>query len=340
MGCYLGVDTSYYTTSVAVVDGAGRLLFDGRRPVGVPAGARGVAPMAAAEAHRAVLPVLLAQALAAARDAGGLAAVGASARPRPQPGSYLPVFPVGAAAAQQVAADHGVPFYPTTHQEMHIMAGLWSAGASPGQAFLAVHLSGGTTELLRVQRQPGGGFAEERLGGTQDLYAGQFIDRVGVALGLPFPAGPHLERLAREGQPGAVTLPAAVQGLTVSFSGPEAAAARLVGHARPQDLALAVLLCVARTLEKWLRAAMDRTGLREVLLVGGVAANGILRRRLAYRLEHPAVGARLYWADPRYAVDNAVGVALLARAAHGAATAGGLQQSDAWGNEGHARADP
>lgn len=308
---FLGIDTSYYTTSVALLDEAGRLLADGRRPLSVPAGARGVAPAQAVWAHLQALPPLLEEVL---RQAPPVRAVAASVAPRPQPGSYLPVFRVSEGFGRSLAAALQVPFYPTTHQEMHIMAGLWSAGEQPaGAEFLAVHLSGGTTELLRVRRTGAGGFVEELLGGTTDLHAGQFVDRVGVALGLPFPSGPHLERLAAAGRPAAVALPAVVRGRQVSFSGPEAQAQRLVGAVAPADLALAVFLCVARTLEKWLRPVLAETGLSEVLIVGGVAANAIVRARLRERLEHRAVGARLLFAQPPYSTDNAVGVAEIAR---------------------------
>ncbi len=311
----LGIDTSYYTCSVALVDEDGRLLEDQRRLISVAEGERGVAPNEAVWAHLNALPDLAEPVLR--RHGRSVAAVAASVKPRPVEGSYLPPFRVGEGFGRALASALGVPFYPTTHQEMHIQAGLWSADTPPrGDRFLAVHLSGGTTELIRVTRRPGG-FAEELLGGTQDLHAGQFVDRVGVALGLPFPAGPHLERLAASGEPGRVRLPSAVRGYTVSFSGPESAAQRLVGQAAPADLALAVLHAVARTVEKWLLHAMEETGLREVLIVGGVAANQIVRARLRHRLEHPAVGARLAFAQPRFSTDNAVGTALLARACHG-----------------------
>jgi N6-L-threonylcarbamoyladenine synthase len=311
---YLGIDTSYYTTSLALVDDAGRLLEDQRRPLVVKAGERGVAPPQAVWSHLKALPEVAAPLLRAyGRE---IVAVCASVKPRPIEGAYLPPFQVSESFGRTIAAALGVAFYPSTHQEMHIMAGLWSAENPPvGEQFLAVHLSGGTTELLRVTRRPGG-FDEELLGGTQDLHAGQFVDRVGVALGLPFPAGPHLEKLAAGGQFGKVTLPSSVQGWTVSFSGPETAAQRLVGKAAGADLALAVLGCVAKTLEKWLRMAVAETGLREILIVGGVAANQFLRARLRERLEHPAVGARLSFAQPRFSTDNAVGTALLALANH------------------------
>lgn len=315
---FLGIDTSYYTTSLALVDADGRLLEDQRRPLTVPKGERGVSPPQAVWAHLKALPGVAEPLLRA--WGGRIAAVAASTRPRPIEGAYLPPFKVSEGFGRSIAAALGVPFYPSSHQEMHIMAGLWSSEQPPrSDQFLAVHLSGGTTELIRVTRRRGG-FAEELLGGTHDLHAGQFVDRIGVALGLPFPAGPHLERLAAGGEPGRVKIPSSVQGFTVSFSGPETAAQRMVGRADRADLAMAVQACVAKTLEKWLRTAARETGLREVLIVGGVSANQWIRHRLKERLEHPAVGLRLAFAQPAYSTDNAVGTALLCREAHLAAS--------------------
>ncbi|HWI65999.1 MAG TPA: O-sialoglycoprotein endopeptidase [Symbiobacteriaceae bacterium] len=311
---YLGIDTSYYMTSVALVDESGRLLEDRRRPLVVGLGQRGHSPAEAVWRHVKALPEVIEPVLAQyGRD---IAAVAASTRPRPFEGAFLPPFKVSEGYGRTVAAALGVPFYASSHQEMHIMAGLWSAEQPPeGEQFLAVHLSGGTTELIKTTRRPGG-FDEELFGATADLHAGQLVDRVGVALGLPFPAGPHLEQLARQGTPGKVTLPSHVHGRTVSFSGPETAGQRLVGHAEPADVALAVIMCVAKTLEKWLRSAVEETGIKEILIVGGVASNGILRERLKEKLEHRAVGARLAFAQAQYSSDNAVGTAVLARANH------------------------
>src|SRR5690606_29970716 len=113
-------------------------------------------------------------------------------------------------------------------------------------------------EVVLGERGAGAGrFALRRLGGTEDLAAGQMIDRVGVALGLPFPAGPALEELAAQGRPGALRLPVSARGTTVSFSGPTTAALRALdqGAAGP-DLALAVLECVAETLARLVVAAL------------------------------------------------------------------------------------
>ena len=95
-----------------------------------------------------------------------------------------------------IARTLGIHFYTFSHQEGHIAAGLWSSGLPPGH-YLAVHLSGGTTELLSVKAKEGAHLEIDRIGGSSDLHAGQFVDRIGVAMGLGFPACPALEECCR-----------------------------------------------------------------------------------------------------------------------------------------------
>lgn len=311
MKAVLGIDTSCYTTSVAVVDIKGNLIGEHRRLLTVPEGEKGLQQSQAvfqhvqhiAEVFKVIEPLL---------KNIELVAVSASIKPRPVEGSYMPVFTVSEAHGRVLASTLGIPFWGTTHQEGHILAGLWSSQLNPPSSFLAVHLSGGTSELLLVTSRPREArFVIDILGATQDLHAGQLIDRVGVSLGLPFPSGPHLEKLAQQAQDNKIFIPSSVKGYSFSFSGSETCAKRLIsqGIAKP-DIARAVENCIAKTLEKILRRAIEKTGLKTVLLVGGVAANKHLRERLRYRLEHPAVGAQLYFAEPSLSTDNSVGVAL------------------------------
>jgi N6-L-threonylcarbamoyladenine synthase len=130
----------------------------------------------------------------------------------------------------------GVPFFALSHQVGHLLAALWSANISWSD-FLAVHMSGGTTELLVVSM--GEDITVAELGGSTDLHVGQFIDRVGVRLGLPFPAGPGLEELGRQAGSDALVVPVSVDGLTVSFSGPESFVRRVLdsGKHTPPEVA-------------------------------------------------------------------------------------------------------
>jgi len=320
---YLGIDTSAYTTSVAVVDSAGRLLSDKRLVLPVPEGDQGLKQSTALFYHMQNLPNLVRE-VAAQVDLRQLRALAASGKPRPSENSYMPVFLAGLQLAESIAAVMKIPLIKTTHQEGHLAAGLWSAGCLELARFLAVHFSGGTSEILLVEREPGHElqYRIEILGGSEDLAAGQFIDRVGVAMGLPLTAGPGLERLAREQEEengeirgaGRVVLKSSVRGLRMSFSGAETAAKRLLAQNTPRaEVARAVEHCLATTLEKVLRRAALDTGIKDILVVGGVAANSYLRRRLKHRLEHPAIGAHLIYPHTAYSSDNAVGASIIAR---------------------------
>jgi len=314
MDLFLGIDSSCYTSSVAVVDEEGTLIYDRRQLLKVETGERGLMQSQAVFQHLQNLPELIAG--IDSKTLARLTAVGVSARPRPAEGSYMPVFTVGTSFALVLAAARNVKLRETTHQEGHLVSGLWSAGAEGqmlmGRQFLAVHLSGGTSELLLVECRDGY-LHINILGGSTDLHAGQFIDRVGVRLGLSFPAGPALEKLASGGGRTDIRIPSAVRGYEFSFSGPEVAAARLILRGGPPaEVALAVEHCIAITLEKVVRKAVVEQGLADVLFVGGVAANSYIRDRLREKLEHPAVGARLLFAEPKFSGDNAVGAALTA----------------------------
>jgi len=304
----LGIDTSNYTTSFCLIDEQGQIVKEERRLLKVEEGERGLQQSAALFQHVQNMPVLIES---FGDLTGKLSAVAVSTRPRRLVGSYMPVFTAGIAVGRSLAVTHGVPFIETTHQEGHIAAGEGSAGEVPADHFLAVHISGGTTDLLDVKRLPDG-YEIDELGCSIDLHAGQFVDRVGVALGLPFPAGPHLEQLAMESTNEDVTLPSPVNGYNMSFAGPESAAMRLIQQGTPAaDVARAVERCIAKGLEKTLRKAVEERGVKDLLIVGGVAANTFIRERLKLRLEHRAVGARLYFALPKYSTDNAFGVARL-----------------------------
>ncbi|HWQ89863.1 MAG TPA: O-sialoglycoprotein endopeptidase [Desulfitobacteriaceae bacterium] len=305
---YLGLDTSAYTTSLAIVNEGRDLIWESQNILKVAVGETGLAQSTAFFQH---VHNLTNQIPAIPRSLWEtLAGIGVSCSPRPVAGSYMPVFTAGIALANALAAARQIPLFLTSHQEGHIAAGCASAKGPAAEKFLAVHLSGGTTELLLVSHTAPGRFSLELLGGTTDLHAGQFVDRVGVRLGLQFPAGRALEELALEAEPEAASLlPSAVKGFEVSFSGVESAAQRLIDQGiSKSNVALAVEGCLVRTLAKLIANGMESTGLQQVLMVGGVAANKYLRSELDRRLHKQG---QFYWAEPDWCRDNAIGVALL-----------------------------
>lgn len=314
MDAVLGIDTSNYRTSLCLIDTSGQIIAEEKQLLSVKEGERGLKQSEALFQHVKRLPEL---ARKMAKGGHRIIAIAVSRTPRPATGSYMPVFLAGQMAAEMMAHFFDVPLYYTSHQEGHIAAGEYTLPAPLStDRFLAVHLSGGTSELLDCTKQ-NGGYAIAHIGGTQDLHAGQLIDRVGVALGLPFPAGPYLEELAKGAGDADFSVPSSVFAYTFSFSGPEAALLRAVEQKVPAaQIARAAEKCIAATLEKVLRTAVENGYAKDILIVGGVSANLYIKNRLVKRLTHRAVGARLYFADPAYAGDNAFGVARIGLLQH------------------------
>jgi N6-L-threonylcarbamoyladenine synthase len=288
-----------------------KLINEARNILEVTLGERGISQSEGVYQHIRKIPALVEQVFALKAPALTLAAVAVSSVPRDTADSFMPVFKVGETIGRCIAASNALPLFSVSHQINHILAGRWSALGPEAERFLALHVSGGTTELHEVSFEKG--FVLHKIGQTMDLHAGQFVDRVGVALGLPFPAGMHLEELALKTSHTRCVIPSCVRDNLISFSGPESHAQRLISAGNPrEEIALAVLTCIAKSLEKLLRPALEKTELKDILIVGGVASNRIIRSILQKRLAHPAVGARLYFAAPEYSRDNAVGTALWA----------------------------
>ena len=297
----LGFDTSNYTTSAAVfgngtAENRGKLLT-------VPEGTLGLRQSDALFQHVKRLH-LMTERLRADGVLGELAAVGASTRPREVEGSYMPCFLVGEGEGRTLAAALGVPFYPCSHQQGHIAAAAWSAGREDllDKPHLAWHLSGGTTELLRVEPE-GHSVRAEVIGGTSDLAAGQFIDRAGVLLGLPFPAGKALDALY---EPDAdLGYPVKLNGLTFSLSGMENKVKALLEKGEtPAYIARFTIDTIAGVVRRATAEAQKRWPGLPVLCSGGVASNRRLREVLTE-------SCQAVFAQPQYSTDNALGVAIL-----------------------------
>lgn len=302
---FLGIDTSNYTTSAALCVN-GEIVRNCKAPVRVAEGEKGVRQSDAVFSHVQNLPEVVAQ-------VGALkpTAVGYSARPRDVEGSYMPCFLAGKAVAESVASLFGVPCYAFSHQAGHIAAAVYSAGAKEalGEKFLAYHVSGGTTELLLVEKDPAGGYRIEKIGGTLDLTAGQAIDRVGVMLGLRFPCGPALEKLA-EGQKFRKPHPS-VEGLGCHFSGLENQAQKMHADGVPDgEIAAYVLEFVKATLDKLSENALAAYPGLPLLFAGGVMSCGRIKEYFTMKY-----GA--FFADPAFSSDNACGTALLTMERYG-----------------------
>ena len=306
----LGIDTSNYATSLAVFDtNAGEVVCDCKKFLPVKAGQLGLRQSDALFHHTAALPDLLAE-LGTKADLTQIGAVGVSTKPRPVDGSYMPCFLAGINAATAFALGKGIPLVHTTHQQGHIAAALFATGERElfEQENLVFHVSGGTTDLLLCQ----GAEHITPLGTSQDLYAGQAVDRLGVKLGYPFPAGVYVsEQAARCDEK--VHPKVSVKGVNCSLSGLENQYTKLLAEGKdPAYVCKYCLICVAETLTRMARAALeDHPGL-PVVFAGGVMSSDLIRTYVSVRVP----GAR--FVPGKFASDNAIGVSILAAREQGA----------------------
>lgn len=306
----LGIDTSNYTTSVAVLSVDGRLLANLKRPLEVKKGERGLRQSDALFLHTVNIPVLMNEVRIQFSDMTPIC-VGVSEKPRNAEGSYMPCFLAGIASAESVCATSSIPLYKFSHQCGHIMAAIYSSGRYDllDKEFAAFHISGGTTELVRVKAD-GNGFITELLGGTSDLNAGQVIDRIGVLMDLPFPAGAHMERLALSNTRKIPKKPISKNGMTVNLSGLENLASKLYKEKEDKALVAAFVLdLIGKSIIAMSEAYEEKYGKTTFVYAGGVMCNSIIRRMLSEKFD-------AVFADVSVSSDNAVGIAELARRAH------------------------
>ncbi|MBQ1260972.1 MAG: hypothetical protein IIX96_03075, partial [Clostridia bacterium] len=238
----LGIDTSNYTTSVGIMYADGELIANIKRPLPVKPGECGLRQSDAVFAHIKNLPSAMEEAREFLKGRTP-ACVGVSVRPRNAQGSYMPCFLSGVSAAAAISAALGIKTYEFSHQCGHIMAALYSSGAEQllGREFAAFHVSGGTTELVRVCPDKIG-FKCSAVGGTLDLNAGQLVDRIGVMLGLRFPCGAELEALALNNTKKVPVKRITQRDLHVNLSGIENIAKRLYNDTGDKELTAAFVL--------------------------------------------------------------------------------------------------
>ena len=304
----IGIDTSNYTTSVAVLTLDGELVANIKRPLPVKHGERGLRQSDAVFAHIKNMPGAMEEAREALGGRQPLA-VGVSERPRNKDGSYMPCFLSGVSIAEGIGASLGVPVYKFSHQCGHIMAALYSAGRDIPERFFAFHISGGTTELVVAEKRDMG-FECRTVGGTKDLNAGQIIDRIGVYMGMPFPAGKYMEEAALRNTACVPKKKPPTDGAYANLSGLENMAVALYEQTKDEALVAAFVFdYVGRAVEMMCDFARETEGDLPFVFAGGVMSNSILKDRLAKRLDAS-------FAEPLLSADNAVGIAILAKNAY------------------------
>ena len=307
----LAIETSCDDTCAAVVSEAGDVRSNAIASQGLMhARYGGVVPEVASRHHLELVDVVIADALE--RAGVSLDRIGRVAVTR-GPG-LIGALLVGVSSAKALAAARGLPLAPVDHLHGHVVAS--TLGPDPIEPpYLCLVASGGHTFLARVEELG----SHEVLGQTLDDAAGEAFDKGARLLGLGYPGGPELDRLARDGDPEAFDLPRAAPGaLDFSFSGLKTAllyTIRDLGEAeagrRRADLAASYQRAIVDALVRRLADAIERQGARRVAIGGGVAANSELRRRVEQLCSELALAL---WIPPmELCTDNAAMIAGAAR---------------------------
>jgi len=301
----LAVETSCDDTCAAVLGPDGGVRSNVISSQGIHDRYGGVVPEVASRHHLELVDAVVDDALAragAALDDVELVAV-------TQGPGLIGALLVGVASAKALAAARRLPLAPVDHLQGHVAANF--LGEQPFEPpFLCLVASGGHTFLARVEAHDG----FEVLGQTLDDAAGEAFDKGARLLGLPFPGGPHIDRLAREGDPHAFAFPtgAGVAGLDLSFSGIKTALLYTLRDLRGDpplaDLAASYQHAIVEALSVRVARAVEQTGLRRVAIGGGVAANSLLRDRIAGLSD-----VEVHVPDRSLCTDNAAMIASAAR---------------------------
>ena len=303
MSYCLGIDTSNYTTSAALYDPMSGVIHK-KKLLPVKQGECGLRQSDAVFHHTQQLPMIVDELL---KDfSGNITAIGVSSRPRDVEGSYMPCFTVGLGAAKILSSTMKLPMYTFSHQSGHIAAAAYSAGNLEllNNKHIAFHVSGGTTEAVLVTPCKDKIFKAEIAARTLDLNAGQLIDRIGVMLGLGFPCGAELERLA-EKSTSTPKVKATLKGADCCLSGIENICRRAYeSGTSKEDIALLCLMYVEKTLECMCKELLKLHGELPVIFAGGVMSDRIIKTRLSEKFS-------AYFAEPEFSADNAAGIAIL-----------------------------
>ncbi|MDH0895860.1 MULTISPECIES: tRNA (adenosine(37)-N6)-threonylcarbamoyltransferase complex transferase subunit TsaD [unclassified Pseudomonas] len=307
----LGLETSCDETGVALYDSERGLLADALfSQIDLHRVYGGVVPELASRDHvKRMLPLIRQVLGEAGVEAAQIEAIAYTSGP-----GLVGALLVGASCAQALAFAWGIPAIGVHHMEGHLLAPMLEE-QPPAFPFVALLVSGGHTQLVRVD----GIGRYQLLGESLDDAAGEAFDKTAKLMGLNYPGGPEIARLAESGTAGRFTFPRPMTdrpGLDFSFSGLKTFTlntwqqCREAGDAGEQtraDIALAFQDAVVDTLTIKCKRALKQTGLNSLVIAGGVSANQALRRSLEGMLA--GLKGRVFYARPRFCTDNGAMIA-------------------------------
>lgn len=302
MSWFIGIDTSNYTTSVSAYNGE-KMIYR-KKLLPVKEGQKGIRQSDAVFHHTVQLPELFSD--LCSEISSDISAVGVSVKPSNQDGSYMPCFLTGISVARTLASALNVPLYNFSHQDGHIAAALYSAGKLDliNKEFLAFHISGGTSQGLLVT--PNENFFKTQLiCDSLDLKAGQAVDRIGVMLGLKFPCGPELEKIALKSDKNFNNIKVFHRDSSFSLSGVENKCKNMLKNGdSPHNIALFCIKYIESAIAESCDLLLKQYGNMPVVFSGGVMSNSIIRSDFEKKYN-------AYFAEPIFSSDNACGIAYL-----------------------------
>lgn len=305
MSYYLGIDTSNYTTSVALYNSYTNEIISEKKLLPVKQGEKGIRQSDAVFHHTVQLPELIDKLFDG--KSYNISGIGVSVKPCNEKNSYMPCFLTGVSVAVSLSSALNVPLYRFSHQDGHIMAALFSANKMEliDDKFIAFHISGGTSQALLVKPCEDY-FKTEIISDSLDLKAGQAVDRVGISLGLKFPCGPELEKLALNSKDSLKKIKVFRRDGKFSLSGVENQCNKMLEDGKSREaVSMYCLSYIFSAIDDTVCDLLSVYGNLPVVFSGGVMSNSIIRNELQKKYKS-------YFAEPYFSSDNACGISILA----------------------------
>jgi len=304
----LGIDTSAYTTSIAAVDNVTcETILDLRHVLSVPQGQRGLRQQDAVFQHLNNFQEMFEK---INFDLNKVDTISVSSRPRNVKGSYMPVFTVGQHYGKVIAKTLNCNYIEYSHQENHIGASLIENYKEINKDILAIHISGGTTEFLSIEKSDRG-YNTEIIGGSKDITFGQLIDRIGTDMDFPFPSGYHMEKYIKNNvKVEKIKYPPIANDSFINLSGMENYYNNLfiANKYDKQSIIYSMFEYIAKCIINMIDKLKQDYKFSTIIITGGVASNSIIRKLVLDNLNKQY---KIIFPSKENSSDNAVGIAYM-----------------------------
>lgn len=309
MPYYFGIDTSNYTTSVAIYDSLKEQIVQSKMLLPVKEGEIGIRQSDAVFHHVKQLPLVIGTLIKENNiTLKDFVKVGVSVKPTDIENSYMPCFLCGESFASSLSLVNEVEVFKSSHQKGHVLAALYSAKKLDiiDKKFVAFHVSGGTTDCLLCEPSKEEIIKITHISSSLDLKAGQAIDRIGTKLGLKFPCGKELEKIALKSEKDYKIKPF-MRGLDCSISGLENKCMKMIeDNESKYDVAKYCLDYIYSVISEITNRVIKNHGEIHIIYSGGVMSNVIIKNKITEKYKNT------FFAEPEFSCDNAAGMAIYA----------------------------